>query len=390
MTHNDIVTTRNRSTTDTGDLDALARCAPATDDLLELADWLASNGAAHLSAIERIELAEQLITRRRFIIGAGGVLGAAALGACGAGEQSAVPTATVATTRTVEHVYGQVELPVNPQRLIPGYTTEMDYAMVLGIPMVAGTGSRGGNQPFAAYQREAYPERLDNLEKVVTFPEANYEQIATQQPDCILDQVAADDESRYERLSQIAPTFVFRDYEETEELEFGRPDWRGALRAVARAFGATEAAEQHITEYEDRVEELRGALATRWSGTTFAIGVPNPENFNVLGRYIQANQILFDDLGLKPASVIEPEGTQLSLEVLPEIDADVFLLVLAPQEDSLERNREVAEPYVNSPLWQVIPAVREDQVYEMDQELIYTGPLTAMAFLDYVERTLLG
>ena len=388
MTQNMISTT----TTDAHDLDALAYLAPATDDLLQLADWLATNGAAHLSAIARIELAERLITRRRFLIGAG-ALGLGVVTGCGAEEANA-PMATVATgtdgTRTVEHVYGQVELPVNPQRLIPGYTTEMDYALVLGIPMVAGTGARGGTEPFATYQREAYPRRLNNLEKVVTYPEANYEQIATQQPDCILDQVAADDQERYNLLSRIAPTFVFRDYQEVEELEFGKPDWRGSLRTVGQAFGATDAAEQYIATYEGRVEALRGRLAERWSSATFAIGSPNPESFFVFARFLQTTQILFDELNLEPASVVGSDGTQLSLETVPEIDADVLFLVLGPQEDSLERDREAAEIYLNSPLWQEIPAVREDQVYEMDQELIYTGPLTATAFLDYVERTLLG
>lgn len=329
-------------------------------------------------------------TRREFLIGAGSLLILAPFGCGDDGETGEGGGTTSDDTRTVDSVYGQVELPANPQRLVPGYTTEMDYALVLGIPMAAGTGSRGGNQPFAEYQREAYPDRLDDLEKVVTYPEANYEQIAAANPDCILDQVAADDESRYERLSEIAPTFVFQDYEDVEKLKFGRPDWRGSLREVGQAFGAPEAAEEHIADYEARVEELRGPLAERWSGATFAAVLPWTDYFLVWGREVQAHQILFDDLGLKPATVINPNNTELSLEALPDIDADVLFLGLSPKEDSLERDREVAAPYLDSPLWQKIPAVQKDQVYEFDQELIYTGPLTATAFLDYVEQTLLG
>jgi len=60
-----------RTQADAHTLDALAHRAPKTADLRELATWLQVNGAAHLSAIERIELAERLVTRRRFLIGAG-------------------------------------------------------------------------------------------------------------------------------------------------------------------------------------------------------------------------------------------------------------------------------------------------------------------------------
>lgn len=331
-------------------------------------------------------------TRREFLIGAAGLLVLAPYGCGSSGESGAGGENGPDNTRTVEGYYGQVELPANPQRLIPGYTTEMDYALVLGIPMTAGTGSRGGaNQPFAKYQREAYPDRLDDLEKVTTYPEASFEQIAAANPDCILDQVAADDEGRYERFSEIAPTFVFQDYEDVEGLEFGKPDWRGSLRKVGRAFGATEEAERHISDYEARAEELRGRLAERWSDATVATAYPYTDFFGVYGRDAsQVHQILFDDLGLTPASVLKPDTQQLSLETLPEIDADVLFLALPPKEDSLERDREVAAPYLDSPLWQEIPAVQKDQVYEFNQELIYTGPLTAAAFLDVVESSLLG
>ena len=71
MTENTTLTNLNLTTTDVVEIDRLTRRAPATDDLLDLADWLGTNGAAHLSAMERIELAERLITRRRFLIGAG-------------------------------------------------------------------------------------------------------------------------------------------------------------------------------------------------------------------------------------------------------------------------------------------------------------------------------
>ncbi|MGF1470345.1 MAG: ABC transporter substrate-binding protein [Rubrobacteraceae bacterium] len=332
-------------------------------------------------------------TRREFLAVAGSLLILAPYG-CGSRTGAGGGNGSD-ETRTAEGHYGEIELPADPQRLVPGYTTEMDYALVLGIPMAAGTGATGSrsgaDQPFAEYQQEAYPGRLEGLERVQTYPEANYEQIAVLNPDCILDQVAADDEGRYERFSEIAPTFVFQDYEAVAGLEFGKPDWRGSLRKVGRAFGAPERADEYIADYESRVEVLRGRLAERWSDSTFAAVWPWTEFFGVFGRdAAQVHQILFDDLGLTPASVLEPDTRELSLETLPQIDADVLFFALPLKEDSLERDRQMAAPYLNSPLWQEIPAVQKDQVYEFDQELIYTGPLTAAAFLNKVESSLLG
>lgn len=99
MTWNTNLTSLDRTTTDTRTLNALARRAPATDDLLELATWLRDHGPAHLSAIERIELAERLITRRRFLIGAG-ALAVGAMTGCG-------PAARLSTTRVTRQADDQ-------------------------------------------------------------------------------------------------------------------------------------------------------------------------------------------------------------------------------------------------------------------------------------------
>jgi len=324
------------------------------------------------------------ITRRDFFIGGAGLL-ALGLAGCGRGETGD----SSGETRTVESPIGPVEIPVNPKRVVPGYTTEVDYALVLDLPLAAATGATGSaNQPIAGYQPE---DELQDLPKVTTYPEANYEQIAAVGPDCILDQASATDEARYERLSQIAPTFVFRDFDEVEGLEYGRPNWRHSLRTVGGAFSRRKVAEDFVAGYEARAEDLRERLAGRWSGATFAVLLPVPPNLYVDGREShQPCQILFEDLGLAPAPFLKPDSQELSPEKIPQIDADAIFLRLRPKEGSRERDREEAAPILNSPLWKRLPAVREGRVYEFDQELTYTGPLTAEAFLDVVERSLLS
>ena len=80
----------------------------------------------------------------------------------------------------------------------------------------------------------------------------------------------------------------------------------------------------------------------------------------------------------------------MSFETLPNIDADVLLLPLGPQPGSLERDRSPLIAIEANPLWQRLPAMAQNQVYEFVGELALPSPLTAMAFLDFVEQTLLG
>jgi iron complex transport system substrate-binding protein len=327
------------------------------------------------------------ITRREFLVGGAGLL-ALGIAGCGSGEAGEEASGE---TRTAEGYYGPVELPVRPQRVIPGYTSAMDFVLVLGLPMAAGTGMFGAaTEDFPEYQREAYPEVLEDLEIVQAVP-ANYEQIAAAEPDCIVDNVAAFDEERYERLSEIAPTFVYLDYEPVEGLEEpGKSVWRKPLRQIGRAFGREERAEEFIEGYEARAGELKERLAERWAGAKFAFMEPNTEGIYIHGTLQDPmSQVLFEDLGAEPASLLTRNPQQLSLEALPEIDADVLFLSIRPQEGSLERDLETVAPYVESPLWQKIPAVEKGQVYRLQAELLYTSPLVAQAFLDFVEDNLL-
>lgn len=77
--------------------DRLARRTPAADDVSALSAWLHAIAPAHLSPVERIELAERLMTRRRFLIGAG-ALALGMITGCGPQGEAAAPTALLAPT----------------------------------------------------------------------------------------------------------------------------------------------------------------------------------------------------------------------------------------------------------------------------------------------------
>lgn len=326
------------------------------------------------------------ITRRDFLVGGAATL---LLAGCGSGSGGNEPSGE---TRTVESPMGPVELPENPERLVAMYATDVDVALVLDLPLVGGGTAHGlAGQPFASYQPK---DRLKDVERLGTFPEANYEQIASVQPDCIIDSTT-DDREQYERLSEIAATYNFN------KVLYGEgslADWRRALRNVAAAFERESRAEQVIAEYEERAENLRERLAERWSGATFAVvggGEPGTLNINYLAS--QPLIILSEELGLAPADFVPEtyedymEEGRLSLEridLLREVDL-IFVRVEVSNEGS-GRDRAVINPMLESLLWQRLPAVENGQIHEFDAELFYASPLTAEAFLDVVEESLLS
>lgn len=321
------------------------------------------------------------ITRRDFLVG-----GAAALllGGCGSGGAEGSSTGE---TRSVEGPMGTVEVPVSPQRVVPGYTTDIDVALVLQLPLVGAPGARGGaGEAFASYQPEG---ELEDLEKITTFVEPNLEQIAALEPDVIIDSVPFDygGDERYEQFSRIAPTLNVGDaYSE---------GWKPYLRAVAGAFGREALAEEFISEYEARAAGLKERISERWGGASFALAssFETGEVF-LSAAEAQPARILRDDLGLLTSEAVPEtfeEQRGISLERLDLLeDADLLVVRVEPAQEGEGRDREVLDETQSSPLWQRLPAVEAGNVFEYDAELFYDSPLSASAFLDLVEESLLS
>jgi iron complex transport system substrate-binding protein len=150
------------------------------------------------------ELFENL-TRRRFIVGAGGLIGAAALGACGApGEQAAAPT-SAPTTKRVKDMYGDVEVPAEPQRVYCTYDDVLVSAIALGFSIVGGPGERGkAANPFPAFLT---PDQVAGITKFDFYPTPNLEQLAALKPDLILNTVP--DPEYVANFKGIAPVFSY-------------------------------------------------------------------------------------------------------------------------------------------------------------------------------------
>lgn len=319
-------------------------------------------------------------TRRQVLAGAGLL---AALAACAPSAPPAPPG-----TRTTEGDFGPVEMPVDPQRVVAGYDTDTDVALVLGLTLVGAPGARGSaTLPFPEYQPA---DRLTGVERIATFlPEPSFEAIAALAPDAILDG-AFGVQDRYDTLSAIAPTLSYSVANYT--------DWRDGLRLAGQAFGRDEQAARFIDEYEQRAAGLRARVQERYPDRNAAVFYPGDGGGLVAD--IPSNQTLaaMIDCGFVAAPGVVPvddEPGAFAAERLGDL-AGVDVVVLSRDlafeagETTFQRVSGDYDAVLASPLWAALPAVAAGRVHDVPAELGFPSPLTATASLDFVERVLLG
>ena len=385
MTENTTLTNLNLTTTDVCDLDTLARRAPATDDLLALADWLAAHGAAHLSPVERIELAEQLITRRRFLIGVG-ALSLGAIVGCGAEEEAVAPTAMpgAGETRTIEHAAGTMEVPVEPARIVTIDQVFPVHLTSLGLPMA---GALNDVDAVLGDVAPLLPDDLDvdAIERIGDRGQPNLESIALISPDLIVGSPAQGIDELYDQLSEIAPTVL---------IDRGTTgDWRQTFLTLAEAVGRSEEAAEVEADYEQVIADLPDAVRE----STVAFIRPSGEQFRIDSEPTAFAGSVAVDAGIP---VLEaPEGVgelsedngfvSLSNELLDVVaDAD---LIVVPDFRSLGVEEASIPQFERNALWETLPAVQAGRVVQVPG-LVYNGGshYAARLLLREIEQALVG
>jgi iron complex transport system substrate-binding protein len=284
-----------------------------------------------------------------------------------------LPFTTEAAMKEVTTDKGVISIPVAPQRVVANYSTDLDYALVLGLPVVGGGPLRGEiGFPFAVHQR-AYD--LKGITPIAIFPQINFESLVSLKPDVIIANYTMEPNG-YELLSAIAPTIWLN------------PDnnggWRGLLRRYGDAFGRSDLAEAFIADYERRKDEVRKRLPR-------GLKVALVNNFGD-GTFVlmQANQlgVLYKDLGFRPSAHVPatyPDRQPFSEERIDLLkDADILFLWRNIRPDGT-RDTQAYDRMQSIPGWDELPAVKAGQVHDFPVELFYTSPLTDRAVLDLVD-----
>jgi iron complex transport system substrate-binding protein len=267
------------------------------------------------------------------------------------------------TTRLYTDKAGrEVEIPVNPQRIVTiNMTAE---AIALGVTPV------GAADNWLANMSDSEKEGIDSVGSVASL---NFEKILELEPDIIITPERVTDEAIWDTLSKIAPTVVGPFFGDAFEN----------LRTVGDLIGKSEEAEAWISAYEVKaaatrdklanvIEEEKTALVVQLSSQKATYIYPAstwPTVYSVL------ELVLPDVSELKELTA----GADLSLEKLAEYDPD-YIFVTGNADDQYK------EEILGSSVWNNLSATKDNRVYIIGNRISGGDVLALDWALDEVVR----
>lgn len=327
-------------------------------------------------------------TRRLLSLLALGAL-ALVLTACGAGDTAPlgrttasrspadVAAPTTAGTRTVVDASGrEVEVPAHPQRIVVlNQYSPLDALVAVGVKPAGSSGDPAADYPYADWLRG----QTDGIKMVGSTEEPDLEQIALLEPDLILSNPWQED--IHPELDEIAAHVT---------LPLSYSDYEEELRYLADLLGEEAAAEQLIAEHHQRLEQFRAAMGDRRGDIEVSVVRIFPDGIRAGGGgYLQT---LLDAAGLRrPPGQQTDEQTELSLEQVEQVDADVIFVYSAANAELEGDNARAREQVLNSRLWGQLDATRHGRVHVVDSFLWAGGGIQwADAVLDDLFRYLVA
>lgn len=209
------------------------------------------------------------------------VAGAVALtmAACGQVQDSSPGTGGGgATTTSVDTLFGAVEVPANPQRVVALGWSDAEAALALGVQPVAVSdwlafGGKGVG-PWAASLYTTTPTILPTLE-------LNYEQISSLNPDLILNTRSDNSKEKFDELSKIAPTISAPP---GVTIQYGTT-WQQQMQQVSAALGKKDEGTKLIADVDAAFAAAKSANAN-FTGKTVAVGAFFSDSY---GAYVNGD-----------------------------------------------------------------------------------------------------
>lgn len=277
------------------------------------------------------------------------------------------------STRVVTDAFGEVEIPVKPQRVAALYLE--DYIVALGQqPVVQWYTHTWGTQEYL------------NLDVPLFDMDGSIEALLDVNPDLII--LPGDpDAAKYEQYSKIAPTYWL-----PTDVNQNMPK---TLETMGDLLGATDKAKDVLAQYEQKAAEAKGKLEKAIGKETVAVIRQSGKDkslalFSAHKGFI--GPTMYTDLGLTPHKLvtdIKDYHAQLSLEKIPELDADHIFIFPSNGDWNTDYNKEAIAELEGATLWKNLPAVKNGHVYKVERSHWQTTAVTAkMMQIDDVVKML--
>ncbi|WP_181349679.1 iron-hydroxamate ABC transporter substrate-binding protein [Thalassobacillus sp. CUG 92003] len=283
----------------------------------------------------------------------------------GGGEESASAENNESETFTYESENGPVEVPADPERVVV-LSSFAGNVMSLDVNLV-GVDSWAKMNP-------RWDEELKDVEEVSA---ESLEKIIELDPDLIIGLAST---KNIDKLKEIAPTVTYT---------YGELDYLTQHEEIGKLLNKEEEAKQWVEDFKTRTNEAGEKIkAEIGEDATVSVIEKFDKQFYVYGNnWGRGTEILYQAMDLKmPEKVketaLEPGYYTISAEVLPEYAGDHVVLSTSQDGDN---------SFQETDTYQNIPAVKNDQVYEVNlHEFYFNDPLTLEYQLKFFKDAFLG
>ncbi|MCR8842085.1 iron-siderophore ABC transporter substrate-binding protein [Paenibacillus sp. SC116] len=258
-------------------------------------------------------------------------------------------TSEAETVRVIEHPLGKTDIKGTPKRVVTLYQGATDVVVALGVKPVGVVEAWGEKKVFDYLAADLQGVPLLGLE---TQP--NLEEIHKLKPDLIIASKFRHEEI-YDQLSAIAPTVS------TEVLY----DWKATLKVASQALNIEEQGNKLLADWDSRVADFKQKMGDR---LPIEASIINFRADHVRIYYMGYAGTILKELGFTrpPGHDADTWGIEItSKESIPDMNADVIFNFNYAGKDA-EANKKTADEWMSHPLWKNIDAVKNNQVYEVN------------------------
>ena len=154
---------------------------------------------------------------------------------------------------TVDTKFGDVSIDEEPERVVALGWGDAETALALDVqPVGASDWLAIGGDGVGPWIGDG--EGYDESPEIIDTLEPEYEKIAALEPDLILDVKSSGDRERHDRLSDIATTVGVQEGSDNYGTGFDEQ-----VTTIATALGQEERGAELVSEYEDKLAEIREA-----------------------------------------------------------------------------------------------------------------------------------
>jgi iron complex transport system substrate-binding protein len=252
-------------------------------------------------------------------------------------------TSSSDTTRIYKSLSGDVEIPVEPKRIVTDmYVSDL---LALGVKPV------GSIQYYL--ENPFYADQVEGIENIGDRGAVSLEKVVALDPDLII--TYSDKAEEIESYQKIAPTVV---------IPYGTfTNVEDEIRGFGELMNKSEEAEAWLKTYDERIEAARAKVkAVIKPEETFSILEVSDKSYYGYGdNFGRGGQAVYRALELTPLEITKKElmgdtqWKEISREVVGDYAGDHIFLTVG------ENNKN----YQGDSIWQSLPAVKNNQVYEL-------------------------